>query len=244
MYPDDPRCASIVEQIRNEEIKGYAIKHDEDGKEHYHVIVKIDNGQTISAFRKKFGEIGHLWQVAEDTEALAAYYEHDDTKSEEAGKAKYKLSDGFGSLKDKMVLIRQKMKVRQRRISTAQESATMADVLVFLDGHDDYITVRQMVELAITGGWYDVLRRNWSIISMLCKEHNAQYDRQTVFNETLSRDITERIMETWTNALGVKEQFAEVNPKIWEAAIAERVKYETSVKLLNEQVKESLNIKQ
>lgn len=224
-------------------MNGYIIHHDkEENKPHYHFAAHTENGMTISAFAKSQNIQEHLVQQIDDEEGTVAYYEHADNDSKAAGKHPYKLEDGEGDLKDYLVEMRAKMKKRHKRVSTYEEAGTMSNLLKWLDDQE-MVSVREIVDFAINGGFYDVLRRNWSIIGSLCKEHNAQWDRQAVYEEQLSTDITERICNSWTQGLAVKKQFAEINPKLTAQYEAEKLRYEESVRMVNEFVREMMATK-
>lgn len=238
LYDEDERCKAIIDAIRNETQDGFCILHDKDeAKPHYHTVYQIKNGKTLSAFRKSMAEIGHLFQAVDNEDGLVIYFEHSDMESVEAGKKPYEIKNGFGTLAEHYVKLRKQLKNKLKRISTQEEAKTIADFCAYLDANDKMLSIRSVVDLALAGGWYDVLRRNWTIIASLCKEHNAAYDRKTVYEEQLSQDITERIASAWTSALGVKQQFAEVNPALIAQAEAAKLEYQASLDLLNETVR-------
>lgn len=242
LYEEDKQHLAFIEKIRNGEVNGYIIHHDkDDSKPHWHFAAHTDNGMTISAFAKSQGIKPNLVQQIDDEEATVAYFEHADNTSKEAGKAPYKIEDGEGKLKNYLVEMRTKMKKRLKRISTYQEQNTMADVLAWIE-QQEWINVRDIVKLAIDGGWYDVLRRNWSIIGALCREHNDEYDRKSVFAGSLATDITERLCDTWTRAEGIKMQLIEngVSKKVLERYTADQLAYEASIKQMNDSIKEML----
>lgn len=242
LYEEDVRCKEIIDAIKEGTQDGFCILHDKDeAKPHYHTVYQIKNGKTISAFRKSMGEIGHLFQAVDNEDGLVIYFEHSDKESIEAGKKPYDIKNGFGSLAEHYTKLRKQLKNKLKRISTQEEAKTIADFCMWLDANDKMLSIRSVVDLALAGGWYDVLRRNWSIVASLCKEHNESFDRKQVFESALAQDISERIMETWTNALGVKMQFAEVNPKLIAEAEAAKLEYQASLDLLNEAVRSMIS---
>lgn len=243
LYEEDASHLAFITKIKNGEIDGYIIKHDkEENKTHYHFLAHTDNGMTISAFAKSQGIKANLVQQIDDEEATIAYFEHADNASKEAGKKPYKLEDGEGNLKQYLVDMRTKMKQRLKRISTYEEAGTMANFVAWLDEQTDYVQVKTVVNMALEGKWYDVLRRNWSIIGSLCREHNDTLNAQNAYVEQVAGEISERLCDAWTRATGIKTMLCEmgVSKQAVEQYTRDQMAYDASIKLMNEQLQDML----
>ena len=75
---------------------------------------------------------------------------------------------------------------------------------------------------------------HWGLFCLIFPIREAEKHWSQFVTSQLSHS---QIMETWTNALGVKMQFAEVYPKLIAQAETAKLEYQASLELLNETVR-------
>lgn len=201
----------------------YAL-HDKDTddmgelkKSHYHIVVRVKGGMTLSAFKKNVGI--RYAEPLKSWEGYCVYLIHADSESKSRGKYQYPVDILCGSLRDDAIKVINKA-LGGKQKGKSEDDKGILEILDFIESMD-YVTTACLVRWCCQNDLYSVYRRAGRIVADLLQEHNrncqftlqdtiyqmkleAMEKRLTVAEAELERaygDFTARITNPFTGKI-------------------------------------------
>lgn len=159
--------ADVLKDQEKPEDKRRNIKKGELKKKHRHYVLRYKNPRSFSSVLSEFVAIGvdpHDVEPARNTENSLCYLVH----YGEDDKAKYDLSDVFGSPSLKKVLERSLSKM-----SVTEEEA-LVQIVEIIDSFDctKYIRLDSLIRIVIDCGYLGAYKKYYGLIRDIVREHN------------------------------------------------------------------------
>ena len=221
----------------------YAL-HDKDidelgnaKKAHYHVLVRVPGGMTLSAFKKNVGI--RYAEPLKSWEGYCVYLIHADKESKSRGKYQYTVDCLYGNLKEDAIKVINKILGNNQKRKSEDDKGIL-EILEFIESMD-YVTTACLVRWCCQNDLYSVYRRSGRIVSELLQEHNrnCQFTLQdTIYKMRLDAmekrmTIAEKELE---RAYGDFEK--RVTNPFTGKVIADNEVYEQSIRELMKNLKE------
>lgn len=209
----------------------------EPKKSHYHIMVRVPGGMTLSAFKKNVGI--RYAEPLKSWEGYCVYLIHADSESKSKGKYQYSVDILCGNLKEEAIrIINKALGGKQKKKS--EDDRGILEILDFIESMD-YVTTACLVRWCCQNNLYSVYRRAGRIVADLLQEHN----RNCQF--TLQDTLYQMRLEAMEKRLTVAEKELEraygdfekrVTNPFTGMCIANEEEYTDSIKELMKNLKE------
>ena len=167
LYPENQEHIDVLYKVKKDFKYAY-ILHNKDRKddgelkkEHWHVLVFLDNQKTISAFSKMFGlqDSKHLIQIVRDKKKAIRYLIHVDNDEKESYDVEdiitnIDIANYFSNLQ-------------------SDESVDIDNMFSFIDEYQGYLSYRTFFRFVRDSNIWSNYRRNQFAINKLIDEHNS-----------------------------------------------------------------------
>lgn len=169
LYPDDETHVDVMNYVEEFILEYAYILHDKDvnekgeiKKEHYHVVIKFNEGITISSLSKKLNlDENYITPTKGSYVYGLRYLVHADHKD----KYQYEVSDVVGPLKSRLI---------KSLNGDKTESDYIIEIFNLID-NSDYIELSSFLRYLATQGMWTYYRRNAYTINQLISIHNMEY---------------------------------------------------------------------
>lgn len=162
LYPDDPilnKC--LVELLPSSGFDYVGIKHDKEGKEHFHVVLCFHNPRNANGLTDVL-EIEARWVRPWDRKNKAfRYLCHKDNPE----KFQYDIDALFGSLTDDAIKA-------CKKDSAESETGDVKEILSLLNSIDHYVSFGEFISLVAERNLWSSFRRMGAMGTRLVDEHN------------------------------------------------------------------------
>lgn len=179
-YPEWEMPLGVADWAASKDLEYVYIMHDKDKKDdgekvkpHYHILVRVPNDMTISAFSKNAG-IDHRWiRERNNWRESALYMLHLSKKAKDnPNKFKYPIE----ALKGNADTIEKVKKIVARasgnqQLKSGEDDNGIIQILDYIESFD-YLTTAALVRWCCANGLYSVYRRAGRIVTDLLAEHN------------------------------------------------------------------------
>lgn len=136
------------------------INHDRDEvKPHYHFILKFENQRSLNSVAKELEIIPERLEVLKNYKASMLYLIHFNNKD----KVKYSIDDCFGPLKPDLINFMKK---------DLTEDQHFLNIIEIIYSHVGYLRVTDFMKEICRLGLFSYVRRSYSIVSDILREHN------------------------------------------------------------------------
>ncbi len=171
LYMEDETHKNALNYIK-ENYEYVCITHDRDidketgelKKEHVHVVVRFENERFKKPVAKEFGITENRLQRVRNLRGALLYLIHknDNTKTQ------YKIENLVGT--PKML-----EKFEKYNRDAKSETEKIIEIIKYIESRDGMVTARKLTRYCLNNGLWSELRRSYSIIKDIVKEHNDFY---------------------------------------------------------------------
>lgn len=188
LYPDEDEAHAIAFQRIKESFDYVAIRHDpddEEGKDHYHLIVKFPNPKWNTAFADELGIPQNYIRKLGSFDAYSVYMLHADERSQDSGKKLYSLDDMSGNLLPDVAKA-----LRKYEKSKTTEDERIIELIDLIYSIDRTLTYTQLIRLAAANNLYGEFRKAGYSMKMVWEEHNNEIYAKAYNNRSDDGDAT------------------------------------------------------
>lgn len=168
LYPENNEHIDVLYKVKKDFKYAY-ILHNKDRKddgelkkEHWHVLVFLDNQKTLSAFSKQFGleDSKHLIQIVKDKKKAVRYLTHVDNDEKESYNVEdiitnVDISSYFSNL-------------------VSDECCDVDNMMNFIENYNGYLSYRTFMKFVRDCNIWSNYRRNQNSMLKLIDEHNNE----------------------------------------------------------------------
>lgn len=169
LYDEDETHKSAIDFIQKN--YDYAIiLHDKDvdkygeiKKPHYHIVIRFKNAKWSSSLAEELGITENYIEECRSLKSSLLYLIH----FYDEDKYQYPLTDVQGSLKNRLYEI--------VKNDEKTETEKYMDLIQYIDGIDEFITLRQFITYCVSIGYTSAMRMNFNTLRYYIEEHNDEY---------------------------------------------------------------------
>lgn len=140
-------------------------------KPHCQTLIRLTNGQTVSAFSKNCGVKESHIQGLDSWRDFAVYLLHRDEDSIRVGKYQYAYDALHGNYRNECIEVITNRKSNNFNRSREEESR-IVDIVNYIESFSCSISTATLVRWASQQGLYSVYRRSAGIVQNVLREHN------------------------------------------------------------------------
>lgn len=172
LYPEDETHVKALETIKKEYDHAYILHNrdvDENGelkKEHWHVVLRFNEGVWNSAVAKNLGiPINYVRKNTNINKALEylIHYNNPDKMS-------YNVDEVHGNLKTKLTVLLKR--------NEKEEDEKAVDLIQYITSLKRPIGIAEFAMYCAESGQWDVFRRSASIFMNIIGEHNCKFTKK------------------------------------------------------------------
>lgn len=155
------------------------IVHDKDSaKCHVHILVRLPNSQTVSAFSKNFLINPRFVQPCKiGWKNFVIYMIHADYQSKFIDKKhQYDIHELHGSLLDSALVVIKNHRLEVKN-NSSDEPEVICRIVNYIESQNDILSTANLVRWCCSVGVYSYYRRSASIINQILKDHNSRFAR-------------------------------------------------------------------